>query len=586
MSASIAIVGAGPTGTCLVERICANAAELLSWPSLDVHVIDPYPPGGGRVWRERQPDLLWMNSAAADVTLFTDESVRCVGPIRPGPSLAEWLGCDPGRFVPRPVQNAYLTHAFRRAVDTAPRGVRVHVHRTRALDLTDVPGGQAVRLEDGTTLEVGAVILAQGHGDVTPAAEERGLTALARESGLRYLPTGYTADLDLGLDRLPAGEPVIVRGLGLAFVDLMVLLTSGRGGRFVREHDGELVYLPSGREPLLHVGSRRGVPYHAKTAYRFQGLRPPAPRFLTAGALGEGPWNFRRDVWPLAAKELAFAYYHELLNSHPKRVRTGWPEFAERFAAEEWRSPGMRLLIRKAVPRHADRLDLDRLDRPLERIRFGDQAGLRRWMDGYMAADLQRRSDSAYSADHALILGLLSVNGVLAERGISDRWFEGFFSYVASGPPGPRLEELKALARAGVVTFLGADVRVEHRGGRWVAQSPTLPGAVTARSLVEARLPAPSVSRSTDPLISALRDRGEIDESSGLLRVRPADRRLLDRLDTPHPRRFAFGPWVVGGRVTGGFARPGLDAPLFRHADALARIVLSEAVTTEIRHVA
>ena len=34
--------------------------------------------------------LLWMNSMAEDVTMFTDDSVRCAGPIRPGPSLHEW----------------------------------------------------------------------------------------------------------------------------------------------------------------------------------------------------------------------------------------------------------------------------------------------------------------------------------------------------------------------------------------------------------------------------------------------------------------------------------------------------------------
>ncbi|MEV0756192.1 FAD/NAD(P)-binding protein [Streptosporangium sp. NPDC050280] len=585
MSASIAVVGAGPTGTCLVERICANAADLLGWPSLDVHVIDPHPPGGGRVWRRDQPDLLWMNSTAADVTLFTDESVRCEGPIRPGPTLAEWLGGDPGGFATRPAQSGYLSHVFRHAVATAPRGVRVHVHATRAVDLADIPGGQAVRLADGRTIEVDAVILAQGHGDVTPTSEEGTLARLATRAGLRYLPTGYAADLDL--DNIPAREPVIVRGMGLAFVDLMVLLTSGRGGRFVREYDGELVYLPSGREPFLHVGSRRGVPYHSKTGYLFRGARPPVPRFLTREALGEGPWDFRRDVWPLVAKELAFAYYHELITAHPKRVKLGWEEFEEGFAAEEWRSLGMRKLIRQAVPRHPDRLDFDRLDRPLDGIRFGDQAGLQRWMHGYLAVDLERRSDPAHSADHAMILGLLSVYGVLAELGVSDPWFGGFFSYVASGPPGPRLEEMRALARAGTVTFLGANLKVDHHEGRWRAQSPTVPGGVAATTLVEARLPAPSVSRAVDPLISALRDRGELDEESGLVNVRTADRRLLDRSGTPHPRRFALGPWVVGGRATAGFARPRLNAPLFRHADALARIVLSEAAGTRIRrHVA
>ena len=53
--------------------------------------IDPYPAGGGRIWRTAQSELLWMNSMARDVTIFTDESVTCEGPIVPGPALDEWV---------------------------------------------------------------------------------------------------------------------------------------------------------------------------------------------------------------------------------------------------------------------------------------------------------------------------------------------------------------------------------------------------------------------------------------------------------------------------------------------------------------
>jgi hypothetical protein len=54
------------------------------------------------------------------------------------------------------------------------------------------------------------------------------------------------------------GENVLVRGFGLAFIDLMLLLTEGRGGRFEEQPGGGLRYQPSGAEPVLHVGSRRG----------------------------------------------------------------------------------------------------------------------------------------------------------------------------------------------------------------------------------------------------------------------------------------------------------------------------------------
>ena len=92
--AAIAIVGAGPRGTGLLERIAASVPELLpqvgGGAALDVHLIDPYPAGAGRIWRHAQSPLLAMNSMAADVTMFTDESVRCDGPIVTGPSMWDW----------------------------------------------------------------------------------------------------------------------------------------------------------------------------------------------------------------------------------------------------------------------------------------------------------------------------------------------------------------------------------------------------------------------------------------------------------------------------------------------------------------
>ena len=59
-------------------------------------------------------------------------------------------------------------------------------------------------------------------------------------------------------------SPVIIRGLGLSFFDLMSRLTEGRGGQFQKAPDGLLVYHPSGREPHIFAGSRRGFPYRAK----------------------------------------------------------------------------------------------------------------------------------------------------------------------------------------------------------------------------------------------------------------------------------------------------------------------------------
>ncbi len=283
-------VGGGPRTVGILERIAASAPELLGPPGLEIHVVDPFPAGGGRIWRTTQSPLLWMNSTTADVTIFTDESVTCDGPIVPGPSLAEWVA-GPGRdileaaglggpaaqtgpadFASRQIQSHYLRWACAKAVSGLPRHVRVSEHRTHAVDVSEHKGGNWSGWRTGSELPADVVILAQGFLDRELTAEESALTAAAKDHGLTYLPPGYTADIDLS--DLTAGEPVLVRGFGLAFVDVMVLLGEGRGGSFTDNDDGTLTYHPSGREPILHVGSRRGVPYHAKISYAVPGRVP------------------------------------------------------------------------------------------------------------------------------------------------------------------------------------------------------------------------------------------------------------------------------------------------------------------------
>ncbi|MFE1933958.1 FAD/NAD(P)-binding protein [Streptomyces sp. NPDC059474] len=603
--ATIVIVGAGPRATGLIERLAANAPELRGdGAPFELHLVDPHPPGGGRIWRPDQSPLLWMNSMAEDVTMFTDESVEREGPIRPGPSLAEWAdkvreGEPPGAralppelaaeaaaltgqsFATRRLQSAYLRWVYERSVAALPPGTTVHEHRDLAVRVTGPRDGrQQVWLEGRTApLTADAVVLALGHLDAEPDAEQRALTAFAAEHGLVHLPPEFTADSELSV--LRPGEPVLVRGLGLAFVDLMVLLTEGRGGRYERGPDGELVYRPSGREPVLYAGSRRGVPYHAKIGYSLSGERPPVPRFFGPAQVDAlrslpGRPDFRRDIWPLIAKELGFAHYHRLFTAHPERTAGEWPAFEEKYAACPPGSPELDALVAAAVPDPADRLDLDALDHPLAGLRFPDHEALEQGLRAHIEADLARRHNPAHSPDLAVFLALLSVYGQLIRLGDIGGWWHGFFSYLASGPPGPRLEQLLALSRAGVVRFLGAETTVtaDPLRGVFRASSASVPGhAVEARALVEARLPEPTVDRSRDTLLRSLHRDGAAATPAGLLAVSPADGRLLDRAGSPHPRRFALGPHT-DARASGAFARPRTNAPAFRQNDATARALL------------
>ena len=186
--AEVAIIGAGPRGLSVLERICANERHEPSDRRVTVHMVDPWAPGPGQVWRSDQSSRLLMNTVASQITVYTDDSVRIDGPIEPGPGLYEWAsrwsppiavaGSAPG-WSPRPKRigpddyptrafyGRYLDACFHRVVAGAPGHVKVEVHRCRAVSLVDVfgvPGGpQGVGLEDGTRLNgLDAVVLAHG----------------------------------------------------------------------------------------------------------------------------------------------------------------------------------------------------------------------------------------------------------------------------------------------------------------------------------------------------------------------------------------------------------------------------------------
>ncbi|KJK76060.1 hypothetical protein H634G_08465, partial [Metarhizium anisopliae BRIP 53293] len=203
--AHVAIVGAGPRGTSSLERLCSSASEFLG-PSgkLTVHVVDPSPPGPGMVWRRDQSSQLLMNTVTSQVTLFTDDSVVCAGPIRPGPSLHDWAreaepDLGPDDYATRAQYGGYLEWVFGEVVRRAPPNVAIEVHSALAVRLNDaIDGSQTLTLSTGETLPgLAAVILAQGHLPLHMDPELQRLADYAAENALRHFAPSNPADLDL-----------------------------------------------------------------------------------------------------------------------------------------------------------------------------------------------------------------------------------------------------------------------------------------------------------------------------------------------------------------------------------------------------
>ncbi|MEK2475666.1 FAD/NAD(P)-binding protein [Streptomyces noursei] len=618
-AARLAVVGAGPRGTSVLERICASAAGLAPGTRLTVHVIDPAPPGAGRVWRPDQPADLLMNTVASQVTLFTDDSVECAGPIRTGPSLHDWAGCDvgPDDYPGRALYGRYLEWVFRRTVRTAPEAVTVVTHRARAVRLTQAPDGtQELALDDGRTLTgLDAVILAQGHLPTLPDAGQRELADYAATHGLHYLPPANPADLTAELAALPAGRPVLLRGLGLNFFDHLALLTAGRGGRFVPGPDGALTYRPSGREPRLYAGSRRGIPYQARGDNAKGPHGRHLPLLLTADVIAAfrkradsgDPPDFLVEVWPLVAKEVEAVYYEALLAR--RAAAPGGPSgaerdrFRERFLASAHRSPQEAASLDAVGLAPADRWDWDAVAHPYPDLPFADRAAFRAWLLDHLRADVAHarlgnvagpvkaaldvlrdlRNELRQIVDHGGLAGA-------SRRDHLDRWYTPLNAFLSIGPPRRRTAEMTALVEAGVLEVVGP--RMEVRTGAedgaapgFTAHSPAVPGSgITAEALIEARLPEPDLRRTGDALLARLLADGGCRPhtvggyETGGLDVTPSPYHVIEADGRPHPRRFAVGVPTEGVHwVTAAGARPGVGSVTLADTDAVARAALRAA---------
>lgn len=602
---SIALVGAGPRGASLLERFAAHLSVVPEPLPLTIHVIDDKEPGAGSVWCTAQTRELCMNTLSDAVTLFTEPSSTVSGPVAPGPTLYEWsllaladIGAGDADAEPIPVELAeriraipearrapyrdtparpgfaesfrdellktapeshpsralygeYLRWCYDRALHLLPSNASVIHHRSRAVALERKGGREHVTLANGSTITAHSVILSTGWLPRNSTTAESCLAEqLASRPELTWVRPGSPIEQDLS--GVAAATDVIIRGLGMGFFDTMALLTIGRGGRF--EHDaaaaGGLRYVPSGAEPRMHVTSRRGVPFRAKSLYR--SLPPRAEqRYLRAvdWANVPRPINFDQQFWPRIVADAMFDYVDTLVRLRPHAVTDAAAMFeviestldallAHPAAMAIADIPlAFEAALKPFFSHEADQFLLSsELDpaapRPTSHSSTGvtppdgrgtaddvetaDIATYQRWVRARIADDL---AESALGRDSALKAGLWSISSA---RGFASRVgsFGGFDAesrisgfaelfavggMVGSGPPSFRNAQLLALVDAGFVRFIGPNAEITVTREGFTAESPTVRGSrVSAPALIDAWMHATDISATTDPLTRSL----------------------------------------------------------------------------------
>lgn len=559
---SVVIVGAGPRGTSVMERLLAqqaaqhaknNGAET---KKLHIHLVDPFPPGAGHVWRTEQSRLYLMNTQSFFPTLIPDQGVQA--PPLAGCSFNEWRAAQQGtpwdklsdgdkvelaglestNFPSRALYGRYLSWCFEQLTGAMPDGVILTIHATEAKRVArdHENGGFAVALQSGENLHADQVVLALGHIDSKLSPSQRELRDEARTHGLHYFPPAVPNDVDW--DLLPAGETVLVRGMGLNFFDVLGQLTEGRGGVF--EPTGlpageSLRYVASGREPVIVGASRRGTPYRAKAEMDSYYPRGVTLRFLGEDAVAAiramgATAGFDHDIWPLLHRDTLWAYYTTLARTRPETVS---PELLPELdvllhEGLDGGDPGWVQRLKELVARHVQDghiLDLQGLARPLARhpLRAGEghrfasyadmDAAVLEYLAGDAAASARGEDDPVKMAIGALNAGRAIIKSLVSDGGITQGswlgelrgWFESFVEGLASGPPAVRMEQLAALVRASVVHFAGPDPLFRIQFGLFTAGSPWVAGTPwEARYLVEALAPANNILRSDSLLMQNL----------------------------------------------------------------------------------
>ncbi|MCW4466771.1 FAD/NAD(P)-binding protein [Glutamicibacter sp. MNS18] len=480
----IAMIGGGPK--CLFALLELNdALQAADAGRVHVEVYDPYPPGAGRVWNVDQPPELRLNVNSRIIDASSSLCAQTFDQWR----AARANGWDKDPYPSRALVGEYLSRQFENLTGLGRLDVQ---HRAEVVTGVVRRGRQWEVLTAQGTRVHDEVVIATGHGLAgyrSPSAPQRSLTAA-------QLTVEYNG---CGMDEVPPGSSVLIRGAALTAYDVILRLTEGRGGTWEQlseEGTAALRYLPGGREPArITMVSRTGIPMNPKPHAVPSGLDEVLDeyrlRVCSWGAANQVP-NPAHTATPTADLQ---GLWKILLDCAVSCTGTCGIKASP---SELW-----------STVQNGESVAMAAMTSPAERLRAALQANWSReaatpeWVWGIVWSGLYAQ----------LVPALSRITWSDADRE-RFRHRAAHLERMAFGPPEPTAHKLLALFEAGI---LQQAVTTEANE----AQAITI-DAVTAPAGV-LRAPAPD-GEAASPLIHGLLEDGEI-------LVRRAERGLLTDTD-------------------------------------------------------
>lgn len=475
---SITVIGLGPRGLCVLERILSLAAQQPE-QQVQITVVNKGLPGQG-VHGQSLSDTFRLNTVAGLLTLIPGDEFL--------PSLLKgmfadflpWLNqqgiaADAGAYVPRRLFGAYCNELYQRLLEHCPLNCQVEYIDGEAIDVQQVGQKEVTCLLTQHKIVSDHVVIAIGH--MLPVVNSQ-----------ETIFDIYTADLSN--QNIPVGDTLGIQGFGLTAMDAIAELTRGRGGVFT---DG--AYKPSGNEPAIILFSRSGLPSRARPVDDGRADFTPTLQFNEQAALalrkqrGQGTINFMTEIYPLLCQDAARAMLGREVPSQAAMAlmnRLLWPEISQTDSLE---------YIAGVV---------EFVKHDLREAHLG------------LSGSAEKRAIEVLMSARDAIRAVVNYGGLTPS---SHSWFYNHFASAinrnAIGPQLDRQEELVMLIEAGVVSAsLGPAPEL-----RWIAEKHCWnvrstvfanPVSFNLDHLLRGYTPQPTLNKNTCALLDALAEGGRI----------------------------------------------------------------------------
>lgn len=459
---SLAVVGLGPRGMILVERITA-AMRLRPELEIDLLLFDPFAAGPG-LHSVGLPDFLMLNTVAGQLSFYPHPSAVKGEAPHTGPALDQWcrergfrwsargeitqnsIGREvaAGDYLPRRLLGSYLKECSEKLLSEMPPNIHLRLIRDRVSDADwlSKDGHCEIKTSSGEQFLVDRLFLSLGHASL--AAKKRG-----------FQPQVPRSD-----------ETAALAGLGLTAMDMVAELTKGRGGIYAWDA-GEPRYIKSGREPRIVLYSRSGRPFCARPDWTPEDDKHRvAPIFFTKPAIDtlrqkspSGRLDFRRDVLPLIELDMRATY-----NITSARLREGPTAAAAITGAwvglkdDDNVSEQVRVLEESAGPLdlspYLDTSPIHKSDRDFENFyTLYLRADLRECVKGISNSPLKSALE-VWRRQRDVIRYAVNADGLTEDsRAEFYRVFAPLSNRLVGGPQKERHAELLALLNADIVTL-------------------------------------------------------------------------------------------------------------------------------------